>query len=96
MTNSETAGWIGPWSPGIGDPTFVGWLTVALYAVVATMCWRAARECRKQQPKKTVLPLETRLWWFLSICLWVLCINKQLDLQTAFTAIGRIISHRDG
>lgn len=95
MTNSETAGWIGPWSPGIGDPTFVGWLTVALYAVAAVLCWRAARECRKHQPKKTS-PLETTLWKFLSISLWFLCINKQLDLQTAFTEIGRIISHRDG
>lgn len=96
MTNSETAGWIGPWSPGIGDPTFVGWLTVALYAVAAVLCWRAARECRTHQPKRTIHPFETRLWWFLSVSLWFLCINKQLDLQTAFTEIGRIISHRDG
>jgi len=96
MTNSEDAGWIGRWSPGIGDPTIVGWVTVVLYAVAAVLCWRAARECKKLQPKKTVRPLETKLWWFLSIALWFLCINKQLDLQTALTEFGRMISHREG
>ncbi|MBI5891014.1 MAG: hypothetical protein HZB47_10080 [Nitrosomonadales bacterium] len=97
MTNSEDAGWIGQWSPGIGDPTIVGWLTVALYALAAVLCWRAARKCRKPpQPNKTMLPLETKLWWFLSIALGFLCINKQLDLQTAFTEIGRMISRREG
>jgi uncharacterized membrane protein len=96
MTNSEVSGWIGHWSPGIGDPTIVGWVTVALYAVAAALCWRAAREYRKLQPKKAIRPLEITLWRILSIALWFLCINKQLDLQTAFTEIGRIISHRDG
>jgi hypothetical protein len=96
MTHSENAGWIGQWSPGIGDPNIVGWVTVVLYAVAAVLCWRAAQECKKPQPKKTIRPLETALWWFLSIALWFLCINKQLDLQTAFTEIERIISHRDG
>jgi len=96
MVNSEDAGWIGQWSPGIGDPTIIGWVTVVLYAVAAALCWRAAHECRKPLPKKTIRPLETTLWRFLSIALWFLCINKQLDLQTAFTEIGRMISHRDG
>lgn len=96
MTNSENAGWVGQWSPGIGDPTIVGWVTVVLYAVAAILCWRAAHECMKLQPAKTVLPLETTLWRFLSIVLWLLCINKQLDLQTALTEFARMISHRDG
>ncbi|MDO8989013.1 MAG: hypothetical protein Q7U91_05205 [Sideroxyarcus sp.] len=96
MTNSEEAGWIGQWSPGIGDPTIVGWLTVALYAVAAMMCWRAALECKRPRLKKTTRPLESALWWFLSIVLWFLCINKQLDLQTAITETARMLSHRDG
>jgi hypothetical protein len=91
MTNSEEAGWIGQWSPGIGDPTIIGWLTVVLYAIAAVLCWRAARECRKLPPKKAIR-LETTLWRFLSIALWFLCVNKQLDLQTAFTEIGRMIA----
>lgn len=95
MTNSEDGGWIGQWSPGIGDPTIVGCVTVVLYAVAAVLCWRAARECRKLPPRR-IIRRETMLWRFLSIVLWFLCINKQLDLQTAFTEIGRMIAFRDG
>jgi hypothetical protein len=95
MTNSETAGWIGQWSPGIGDPDFIGWLTVVLYAIAAVLCWRAARECKKLPPKKAIRR-EIPLWRFLSIALWFLCVNKQLDLQTAFTEIGRMIALQDG
>ncbi|MBU0621230.1 MAG: hypothetical protein KJ795_05235 [Gammaproteobacteria bacterium] len=96
MTNIEDAGWIGRWSPGIGDPTIAGWLTVAIYAVAAVMCWRAAQASRKLQPLKSVRPLETTLWWLLSIVLCFLCINKQLDLQTAMTEFARMLSRRDG
>lgn len=34
-------GLIGSWSPGIGDPSFAGWLTVVAYLVAAWLCWRA-------------------------------------------------------
>jgi hypothetical protein len=91
MTNSEDTGWIGQWSPGIGDPTIIGWVTVVLYAVAAVLCWRAARECRKLPPKM-IIRRETTMWRLLSIVLWLLCINKQLDLQSAFTEIGRMIA----
>ena len=37
------AGWIGNWSPGIGDPTVIGWVTVVAYAGAAFLCWRAFR-----------------------------------------------------
>lgn len=95
MTNSEETGLIGQWSPGIGDPTIIGWVTVVLYAVAAVLCWRAARECRKLPPKM-IIRRETALWRFLSIVLWLLCVNKQLDLQTAFTEIGRLIALLNG
>jgi hypothetical protein len=36
-------GWIGSWSPGIGDPNVVGWLTVVGYLVASAMCWRQYR-----------------------------------------------------
>jgi hypothetical protein len=39
-------GWIGSWSPGIGDPTFIGWLTVVGYFASAYLCWRAYRKLR--------------------------------------------------
>ena len=28
-------GWIGEWSPGIGDPSVGGWLTLLLYGLAA-------------------------------------------------------------
>ena len=31
------------WSPGIGDPTFMGWLTVVLYLLTAWFSWQNTR-----------------------------------------------------
>jgi tellurite resistance protein TehA-like permease len=42
----ERDGWVGRWSPGIGDPSFMGWLTVAAYLVAAWLCWRVFRRLR--------------------------------------------------
>jgi hypothetical protein len=36
-------GWIGGWSPGIGDPDFVGWATVVGYLTASYLCWRRFR-----------------------------------------------------
>jgi hypothetical protein len=36
-------GWVGSWSPGIGDPNVVGWVTVVGYLVAAGLCWRQYR-----------------------------------------------------
>jgi hypothetical protein len=77
------------WSPGIGDPSVVGWLTVALYFLAAWQCWKALRT-----PRLTVI--EKSFWRVLALLLVVLGINKQLDLQTAFTELGRWIAHRQG
>ncbi len=76
----------GRWRPGIGDPTVIGWVTVVAYLVAAlcasgppgaspgpTMCTRIGRR---------------RSGWC-SALLVGLGINKQLDLQTLVTQIGR-------
>jgi len=44
-------GWVGSWSPGIGDPTFVGWFTVAAYLITAGLCWRAFRRVDQKGPR---------------------------------------------
>jgi hypothetical protein len=36
-------GWVGRWSPGIGDPTVVGWVTVGAYLLAGWLCWRVFR-----------------------------------------------------
>jgi hypothetical protein len=75
------------WRPGIGDPTTLGWVTVAAYAVAAVLCWLAAGKA----------PRTERRWWqMLAVVLALLCINKQVDLQTLFTDVGRTVSKNQG
>jgi len=84
-------GWIGRWSPGIGDPTVIGWLTVAIYALGA---WESYRVATKHS--SLLRQGEGALWWILVYGLLALGINKQLDLQSALTEIGRIFAEQQG
>jgi hypothetical protein len=84
-------GWIGHWSPGIGDPTIMGWLTVVLYAFGAWQCYRLATKHSIMRERR-----EVAIWWTLSLGLLALGLNKQLDLQTALTEIGRIVAVQNG
>jgi hypothetical protein len=77
------------WSPGIGDPTAAGWLTVILYLVTSVSCWMLAREFGSTG-------IERRAWRSISVLFFFLGINKQLDLQTALTEAGRYLSHYQG
>ena len=72
------------WRPEIGDPGFMGWFTVFAYAAAALLAWRAGTVCRD------------RIWQGVALLLAALCVNKQFDLQSLFTAIGREISHQGG
>lgn len=83
-------GWVGTWSPGIGDPTVGGWLTVILYFVAA---WRAFRTRRWLAVRARS---ERRTWWILGVLLVALGINKQLDLQSALTEFGRMLATEQG
>ena len=79
----------GRWRPGIGDPTVVGWVTVAAYLVAALGCGLAA--WREPMPDGTGRPRArpSRFWLALAILMLALGINKQLDLQSLATQIGR-------
>jgi hypothetical protein len=88
----EETGWIGQWSPGIGDPTITGWVTVAAYVLAAFLCGRAFNRC-KSSPTLTG---ERRSWGGLTVGLVALGINKQLDLQTALTEVGRGLARQQG
>ncbi len=67
------------WTPGIGDPSFMGWLTVFAYFGAALVCMRASRVQRDDQV----------IWRLLGFALVLLGINKQLDLQSWVTQTGR-------
>lgn len=68
------------WRPEIGDPTFMGWFTVFAYAVAAVLAWRAWSKGRE------------RIWLAVAVGMVLLCLNKQFDLQSLFTDIGREIA----
>ena len=74
------------WSPGIGDPTFAGWLTVFCYFGSAYLCYRAWQKARALGPNAYRLQ---HAWGFLGIVMAALGLNKQLDLQSLFTVIAR-------
>jgi hypothetical protein len=77
------------WTPGIGDPTVGGWITVGLYFVACASCWITARNL-------TGSKRETRIWWSITALFLALGINKQLDLQTALTEAGRVVANTQG
>ena len=75
------------WSPTLGDPTVIGWVTVVSYFAGVLLALFAAQASSGGQ---------RRFWLGLVVLLFVLGINKQLDLQSAFTAVGRCLSQSQG
>ena len=73
----------GRWQPGIGDPTAMGWATVATYAVAAGLCGVCARREADSGARARVF------WLALALVMLLLGINKELDLQSWLTQTGR-------
>ncbi len=84
----------GGWRPGIGDPTVMGWVTVAAYFLAASGCARAA--WREPPLDGTPRPRPAAFWIVLTALMIALGINKQLDLQTLVTVIGRRVFRAQG
>jgi hypothetical protein len=76
----------GRWQPRIGDPSVLGWLTVAAYGLAAVACALAARRDRAERGG----------WGFLTLVLAVLTVNKAFDLQSWFTDVGRRMARGGG
>lgn len=87
-------GLIGSWTPGIGDESLGGWLTVLLYAATAWIVWRLLGVRQTADFRRS--RHEQWFWKVLFVCIVLLAINKQLDLQSAFTELGRIVASRGG
>lgn len=89
----------GRWSPGIGDPTLRGWLTVGAYFVAALLALRAAWIIRKQT-EPALRPSDRRrlfaFWCLTAVVLLLLGVNKQLDLQSWLTQIMRDLAKEQG
>lgn len=81
------------WSPGIGDNTAVGWLTVVVYMVAALVSARAALALADD----TVQTRRERLFWTVAASVMLfLGVNKQLDLQSLLTMLARCHSQLTG
>ncbi len=76
------------WRPEIGDPSLMGWFTVAAYLFAALLAWRAAKTARATR--------RNRIWLGVAVLMAALCINKQFDLQSLFTDLGREVANAGG
>ncbi|GFE52479.1 hypothetical protein So717_42320 [Roseobacter cerasinus] len=81
------------WNPEIGDPSLMGWVTVGAYVLAGLLAGRVART----GAFPTLLARRERLFWG-SLCLLMLllAVNKQLDLQSFMTAVGRCVAKLEG
>jgi hypothetical protein len=81
------------WRPTIGDPSAMGWLTVFGYIVAAISCGRTAL-----QTPITPGPARNRrlTWLVMTAVMAALALNKQLDLQSLLTDIGRVAARHQG
>ena len=75
------------WSPTLGDPTVMGWVTVAGYLLATVL---AVTVFIQQSGRQRIF------WLGLSVLLLALAVNKQLDLQSALTAAGRCLAKAQG
>ena len=80
------------WRPGVGDPTLLGWLTVAGYLVAFGLCWRA-HETARGRPQGVRL---AHTWAALASCMLLLGVNKQLDLQSLLEQLGKAAAFAGG
>ena len=83
------------WRPQIGDPSFMGWLTVVAYGVAAVLCFIAALH-HSDIAALGKTRRERRMWVSIAVLMLFLCINKQLDLQSLFTDVGRVLARQEG
>jgi len=81
---------IGQWRPTIGDPCFMGWFTVGSYFACAILSLIVAFVNRTADGKSSFF------FRMVGLLMILLGINKQLDLQSLFTEIGRQIARAQG
>ncbi len=75
------------WTPHIGDPTWLGWFTVACYVATVLAVILARRQASGR---------ERVFWTVLAVVFVFLAVNKQLDLQTFVTIVGRCSAKLQG
>ena len=76
------------------DPTVGGgWLIELIYFFVSVSCWRLARKLALKHARASN---EHRVWQGIAALFFVLCVSKQLGLETALTDAGRNLALSEG
>ena len=83
------------WQPVIGDPSVMGWITVGAYFLTALIALGLVLNSRRWFPSDSGM-LQQRFWLVVCLLMLALGVNKQLDLQSLITAMGRYYAERDG
>jgi hypothetical protein len=81
------------WRPGTGDPTIIGWFTVAVYLLASAISFYAAKRAQLSGARWRI---DSHFWLMIGLLLLVLGINKQLDLQSLLTEIARTAAKSGG
>ncbi len=83
------------WQPELGDPTLPGWTATILYLATLAGCLFYLNR-RRQGRFSWRLSSNYHFWKLLSIILFVLGLNKQLDLQSLFLQFNRFAMEAAG
>lgn len=83
------------WEATIGDPTLMGWLTVLAYFLTSVVAFRLYLTSQSLF-SADVVKTQKAFWLVVALTMLALGVNKQLDLQSLFTAIGKYYALRDG
>lgn len=94
----------GRWHLAVGDPTPLGWLTFVAYMLAVILCWRAYQssvvDVCMQAASAPIEAHRQRLlarWWLgLAALMLLLGLNKQADLQTLLTEVGKDLARAQG
>lgn len=81
---------MGSWQPTIGDPSAMGWFTVGSYYACSLVAFATA-VIHKSGEKKSFF-----FWCGVGFLMVLLGINKQYDIQSLFTEMGRQIARAQG
>jgi hypothetical protein len=81
---------MGSWQPTIGDPTVMGWFTVGSYYACSLVAFVAALTDKDVERKSFFF------WCGVGFLMILLAVNKQYDIQSLFTEMGRQIARAQG
>ena len=83
------------WSFESHDPMWA-WCIVGMYSVSALLCLRALFGVQRSLFPDSIKKKSRIFWSFLFVIMLFLACNKQLDIQTYLTAVGREVANSQG